>query len=40
MVVPVLKRGKRAKVKKYRGVTLTQTAYKMYAAVLAERFRE
>lgn len=24
----------------YRGVTLTQTAYKVYAAALAERLRE
>lgn len=38
MVVPILKKGIR--MEEYREVTLTQTAYKVYAAVLAERFRE
>ncbi|XP_071577718.1 uncharacterized protein [Temnothorax nylanderi] len=34
------KKGKGEKVGNYRGVTLTQTAYKVYAAVLAERLRK
>lgn len=40
VVVPVVKKGNGEKVTDYRGVTLTQTAYKIYAAVLAERLRE
>lgn len=40
VVVPVLKKGKGDRVEEYRGVTLTQTAYKVYASVLAERLRE
>lgn len=40
MVVPVLKKGKGVRVEKYRGVTLTQTTYKVYAAVLVERLKE
>lgn len=40
-MVPILKRGRRVKVKEYRWVTITQyKAYKVYAAVLAERLRE
>ena len=38
VVVPVMK-GRGAKVNDYRGITLTQTAYKVYASVLAERLR-
>ncbi|XP_076301689.1 uncharacterized protein LOC143219703 [Lasioglossum baleicum] len=37
VVVPIAKKGDSRKVGNYRGVTLTQTAYKIYAAVLAER---
>ena len=40
VVVPVLKKGAGEKVEDYRGITLTQTAYKVYASVLAERLRE
>lgn len=40
VVVPIIKRGKGVKVEEYRGVTLTQSAYKVYAAVLAEKLRE
>ena len=40
VVVPVVKRGAGKRVEDYRGVTLTQTAYKVYASVLAERLRE
>lgn len=40
VVVPILKKGQGGKVQDYRGITLTQTAYKVYAAVLAERLRE
>lgn len=40
MVVPVVKKGDGGKVSNYRGVTLTQTAYKVYVTVLTERLRE
>ena len=40
MVVPVLKKGSGKKVEDYRGITLTQTAYKKYESVLAERLRK
>ena len=40
VVVPVVKKGAGKRVEDYRGVTLTQTAYKVYASVLAERLRE
>lgn len=40
IVVPILKKGRGGRVEEYRGMTLTQTAYKVYAAVLAERLRE
>ena len=39
IVVPVLKKGAGERVEDYRGITLTQTAYKIYASVLAERLR-
>lgn len=39
VIVPILKTGRGEKVEEYRGVTLTQTAYKVYAAVLMERLR-
>lgn len=34
------KEGERERIEDYRGVTLTHIAYKIYAAVLAERLRE
>ncbi|XP_070522902.1 golgin subfamily A member 6-like protein 22 [Cardiocondyla obscurior] len=40
IVVPVLKKGKGEKVKEYRGATLTQTGYKVYASVLEGKIRE
>lgn len=40
VVVPIVKRGVRARVEDYRGVTLTQTAYKVYTMVLEGRLRE
>lgn len=36
----MIKKGERKRVEDYRGVTLTQTAYKVYVAVLAKRLRE
>lgn len=39
-MVPIVKKGEGKKVEDYRGITLTQTAYKIYTAVLAERLRE
>ena len=38
--MPIVKKGEGEKVEDYRGVTLMQTAYKIYAAVLAERLRK
>lgn len=35
MIVPIVKKGEGNRVEEYRGVTLTQTAYKIYVAVLA-----
>ncbi|XP_076657564.1 uncharacterized protein LOC143361793 [Halictus rubicundus] len=40
IVIPIAKKRDSRKVKDYRGVTLLQTAYKVYAAILAERLRE
>lgn len=40
VVVPILKKGEGNVVGDYRGVTLMPTAYKIYAAVLAERLKE
>ncbi|XP_076298035.1 uncharacterized protein LOC143217535 [Lasioglossum baleicum] len=40
VVIPVAKKGDSSVVENYRGITLTQTAYKIYAAVLAERLRQ
>lgn len=39
VIVPIRKKGESDKVEDYRGVTLLQTAYKIYAAVLAERLK-
>ncbi|XP_071652387.1 uncharacterized protein [Temnothorax longispinosus] len=39
-IVPIGMKGKGKKVGDYRGVMLAQTAYKVYAAVLAERLRK
>lgn len=39
-MIPTVKGEKGVKIEEYREVTLTQTAYKVYAAVLAERLRE
>lgn len=35
VIVPIVKKGEGNRVEEYREVTLTQTAYKMYVAVLA-----
>ena len=39
-VIPIIKKGGGEKVEDYRGVTVMPSAYKVYAAVLAERLRE
>lgn len=39
MVVPIVKKGERKKVEKYRGVSLTASLYKVYASVLTNRLR-
>lgn len=39
VIVPIVKKGERNKLEEYRGITITQTAYKVYAAVLAEKLR-
>lgn len=40
IIVPIVKKGEGERVKEYKRVTLMSTAYKLYAAVLAERMRE
>lgn len=40
VVMPVVRKGDVGKVSDYRGVTRTQTTYKIYATVLAERLRK
>ncbi|XP_043271213.1 golgin subfamily A member 6-like protein 1 [Venturia canescens] len=40
IVVPVVKKGEGKRVEEYRGVTLTQTAYKVCVGMLAERLRK
>lgn len=39
IVVPVLKKGKGDRVEDYRGIALTQTGCKVYAAILTERVK-
>ena len=39
VVVPVVKKKLGKKIEEYRGIALTQTAYKVYASVLAARLR-
>ncbi|CAD6229117.1 GSCOCG00012085001-RA-CDS, partial [Cotesia congregata] len=39
VVVPIVKKGEGRKVEEYRGVTLTQTAYKVYVGILENRMR-
>ena len=39
VVIPIIKKGEGLTVEQYRRVTLTQTAYKVYTAVLAERLK-
>lgn len=40
IVVPTVKKEKGKVVEEYRKVTLTQTAYKVYTAILAERLKD
>lgn len=40
IVVPIVTNGEKKMVEEYRGVTLAQTAYKVYTAVLAEILRD
>lgn len=40
MVILIIKKGQGERIEEYREITLTQTAYKVYAAVLAERLRD
>lgn len=40
IIVLVLKKGEKDRVENYKEVTLTDTLYKVYAGVLAERMRE
>lgn len=40
VVVPLVKREEEERVEDYKGVTLMQTVYKVYSAVLTERLRE
>lgn len=38
-MVPVVKKGMGDRIEEYRGIAFTQTGYKIYAAVLAERVK-
>jgi len=40
VITPIHKKGNISDVRNYRGITLLCTAYKIYAAILAERLRE
>ncbi|XP_024871881.1 uncharacterized protein LOC112454616, partial [Temnothorax curvispinosus] len=40
IIVPIEQKGEGKRVRDYRGVTLAQTAYKVYTAVLAKRLRK
>jgi len=40
VITPIHKKGHTSDMRNYRGVTLLCTAYKIYAAILAERLRE
>jgi len=40
IIISIVKKGKREKMKEYRGVTLMSLVYKIYATVLAERISE
>jgi len=40
VITPIHKKGNTSDVRNYRGITLLCTAYKIYAAILAERLRE
>lgn len=40
VVIPIVKKGKDSVVEEYRGVTLTQSAYKVYVGVLEKKLRE
>ena len=40
VICPILKKGKKEEVKNYRGVTLMDTAYKIYANILNERLKK
>lgn len=40
MISPIYKKGEKSEVKNYRGVTLMDTAYKIYANILNERLKK
>ncbi|CAD6201952.1 GSCOCG00002869001-RA-CDS, partial [Cotesia congregata] len=39
VVVPILKKGDGSRVEDYRGITITQTAYKVYVGILENRLK-
>jgi len=40
MMVPIVKKGQREMESDYRGITITPTLYKIYAAVLGKRLKK
>lgn len=38
MICPIFKKGEKGKVRNYRGITLMNATYKIYASVLNERY--
>jgi len=39
-IYPIFKKGEKNKAENYRGITLMDTAYKLYAMILEEKLRE
>ena len=40
LITPIFKKGEKGRIENYRGITLLNSAYKVYAMVLTERLRK